>query len=120
MTDDVWVKELDESVLHPIEGIQGEYHRFIQPTRENGGLIGALGRLLPGQDTGYHEHPESEVFFVLRGHGEARWKVGEEEHIAELHPGVAFYKVGGISHRMINTGGESLLGFVAKVLIQEK
>jgi quercetin dioxygenase-like cupin family protein len=120
MTDEIWVKELDESVLHPIEGIQGEYHRFIQPTRENGGLIGALGRLLPGQETGYHKHPEPEVFFVLRGEGEARWRQGEVEHVAELFPGVAFYKTGGIPHQMVNTGGEPLLGFVTKISMEMK
>ncbi len=115
MSEIVWVKMLDESLLHSIDGIKGEYHRFITPTKENGGLIGALGRLQPGDDTGYHQHPESEVFFVLSGNGEARWMEGEKEKTAVLKPGVAFYKVGGIHHQMINTGDTPLLGFVAKV-----
>jgi hypothetical protein len=52
MSEKAWVKEFDESMLHRVDGIKGEYHRFITPSKENGGLIGALGRLQPGEDTG--------------------------------------------------------------------
>jgi mannose-6-phosphate isomerase-like protein (cupin superfamily) len=110
-----WVRHWDLSELHPVPGIAGTWNRFIDASPENGGLIAGLGRLAPGEAMGYHAHHESEVFFILEGEGEARWKIGDEEHSAALMPGVAFYKVGGIPHTMINTGATDLVGFVAKV-----
>ena len=120
MSDQVWVRAWDESQLHPIDGIAGSWNRFVHPSPENGGLIAGLGRLEPGEAMGYHQHSDSEVFYVLRGRGEAHWRVADQEHTAELKPGVAFYKVGGIPHQMINTGDEPLVGFVAKVDVRQR
>jgi quercetin dioxygenase-like cupin family protein len=113
-----WVRYWDRSELHPVPGIEGVWNRFIDASPENDGLVAGLGRLAPGETMGYHEHPESEVFFILEGEGQARWKLGEQEHVAELKPGVAFYKVGGVPHNMSNTGTIDLIGFVAKVAPQ--
>jgi quercetin dioxygenase-like cupin family protein len=110
-----WVRRWDPTELHPVSGIAGVWKRFIDASRENGGLIAGLGRLAPGEDMGYHAHSESEVFFILEGEGEARWKIGEKEYMAALKPGVAFYKLGGVQHSMVNTGATDLVGFVAKV-----
>ncbi|MCI0478864.1 MAG: cupin domain-containing protein [Anaerolineales bacterium] len=115
MSDIVWVKELTPDALAPVTGLQGRWHRWVTPTEENRGMIFAMGQLLPNEVAGWHVHPEPEVFFVLEGRGEARWREGEEEHHAELRPGVAFYKIGGVPHQMINLGSTPLIGIALKV-----
>jgi quercetin dioxygenase-like cupin family protein len=117
-SEQAWVRFWDRSELHPISGIAGTWNRFVDASPENGGLVAGLGRLAPGEAMGYHAHPESEVFYILEGEGKACWKIADEEYEAALTPGVAFYKVGGIPHTMINTGSKDLVGFVAKVVPQ--
>jgi quercetin dioxygenase-like cupin family protein len=113
--DDVWVKHITQEGLSPIKGIRGRWRRWITPTGENRGMIVAVGRLEPGEAMGWHAHAEPEVFYVLEGNGQARWKEGAVEGNAELVPGVAFYKVGGVSHQMVNTGKTPLVGLAFKV-----
>ena len=64
---------------------------------------------------GWHAHSEVEVFFVLKGTGVARWIDQNERKEAKLAPGVAFYKIGGIEHQMVNTGSETLRGVFFKI-----
>ncbi len=115
MSDTVWVKELIPGALMPIAELQGRWHRWVTPTRENRGMIFVMGQLQPGEVAGWHEHPEPEVFFVLEGYGEARWREGEREQRAALYPGVAFYKIGGVPHQMVNQGNVPLIGIAFKV-----
>lgn len=78
-------------------------------------MIFAMGQLQPSEVFGWDEHPEPEIFFVLEGRGEARWRDGGAEHHAELRPGIAFYKVGGVPHQLINLGDTPLTGVGFKV-----
>ena len=116
----VWVKQYKEEELSPVPGIAGRWKRYVDSRETNERLISGLGRLEPGEDMGWHSHPEEEVFFVLAGHGTVRWKVNDQVHEAEVEPGSAFYKVGNVPHQMVNTGTEPLLGIFAKVSADEE
>lgn len=111
---EVWVKELSPSALLPLEGLQGLWKRWIRPSEANGQMIFGLGELQPGEVAGWHEHPESEVFFVLEGAGEARWKEAGQERRADLRAGCAFYKTGHIPHQIRNVGTGPLRGVFFK------
>ncbi len=111
----VWARQLSSDDLRAVTGLKGRWARYVTPSAENSGMVFGMGQLGPGEVAGPHAHPEPEIFFVLEGHGEAHWNEGGEEHIAELRPGVAFYKVGGIPHRMVNLGDGPLTGIFYKV-----
>ena len=115
MTDTVWVKQIDRGALGPAKGLQGRWGRWVNPSQENRGLIFGMGELQPGEVAGWHEHPEPELFFVLEGQGQGRWQVDGQEHTADLLPGTAFYKIGGIPHQMINTGDQPFVGVFVKL-----
>jgi quercetin dioxygenase-like cupin family protein len=111
----VWAKLLTPESLAPLAGTPGRWKRWLGPTPANRGMIFGMGELAPGDVFGWDEHPEPEVFFVLEGTGEARWRDAGSEHRAELRPGVAFFKVGGIPHQMLNLGSGPLRGVFFKV-----
>lgn len=111
----VWVKEYRESELLPIEGIQGRWKRYVDPKETGWRLISGLGRLEPGEDMGWHNHPEEEVFVVISGIGLVRWEEDGQIMEAEVGPGYAFYKEGNVPHQMVNTGIEPLVGIASKV-----
>lgn len=115
----VWVKEYKEDELSPAPGIAGRFKRYVDGSQTGERLIHGLGRLEPGEDMGWHSHPEEEAFFVISGRGVVRWKVNDEVQEAEVGPNCAFYKVGGVPHQMVNTGSEPLVGVVAKVTVDE-
>ena len=115
MSDSVWVKAISPQDLEGRPGLGGRWRRFISPSKANAGLIVAMGEIQSGEAMGWHAHPEPEVFFVLEGHGEAQWREGNEENTAEMHPGTAFFKVGGIAHNMINRGSTPFRGLGIKV-----
>jgi mannose-6-phosphate isomerase-like protein (cupin superfamily) len=115
----VWVKEYKEEELSPAPEIAGRFKRYVDGSQTGERLIHGLGRLEPGEDMGWHSHPEEEAFFVIYGRGMVRWKVNDEVHEAEVGPNCAFYKVGGVPHQMVNTGSEPLVGVVAKVTVDE-
>ncbi len=117
MADTVWVRAVSEGDLQPVAGLQGLWKRYVSPEGANGGMIFGMGSLQPGEVAGWHEHPESEIFFVLSGQGEARWREDGQERRAELRPGVAFFKVGHIPHQMVNTGDAPLTGVFFKVAV---
>jgi quercetin dioxygenase-like cupin family protein len=75
MADKVWVNEIKVDLLEPLEGFQGLWKRFVLPSPENLGMIFLMGKINPGEVAGWHAHPDPEIFFVLQGKGEARWKV---------------------------------------------
>ena len=110
-----WVKELREDELAPSPIIpHGQWKRFVSLEEDGRGMIFGMGRLEPGEEVG-HEHIEEEVFYVLRGQGEATWEEDGVTHRADLKPGVAFYKTSHIAHTMRNTGPEPLVGLAFKV-----
>ena len=115
----VWVKEYKEDELSSVPGIAGRFKRYVDGSQTGERLIHGLGRLEPGEDMGWHSHPEEEAFFVISGRGMVRWKVKDQVHEAEIGPNCAFYKVGGVPHQMVNTGSEPLVGVVAKVTVNE-
>ena len=115
----VWVKEYKEDELSPVPGIAGRFKRYVDSHDTGERLIHGLGRLEPGEDMGWHSHPEEEAFFVISGRGVVRWKVNDEIHEAEVGPYCVFYKVGGVPHQMVNTGSEPLVGVVSKVSADE-
>jgi mannose-6-phosphate isomerase-like protein (cupin superfamily) len=117
MTKTVWVKEYKDDELAPFPGIAGRFKRYVDSKDTGERLIHGLGRLEPGEDMGWHSHPEEEAFFVISGHGVMRWKVDDEIHEAEVGPNFVFYKVGGVPHQMVNTGTEPLIGVVSKVSV---
>lgn len=110
-----WVKQYLESELKPIPGIKGSWKRYVDPEETGLHLISGLGRLEPGEDMGWHSHPEEEVFFIISGKGLVRWEVDSVITEVEVSPGFAFYKEGNVPHQMVNTGSEPLVGVVAKV-----
>ncbi len=118
MEDRVWVKKIASEELGQVPDLQGRWRRWVVPTKDNGGIIFGMGRLQPGEVAGWHVHPDPEIFFVLEGIGEARWQEGNAEHVAELRPGFAFYKVGGVSHQMLNLGNSPLTGVFFKVMAE--
>jgi len=111
-----WVREIKEDELapSPIMPQGGKWKRFVSQEPDGRGMIFGLGRLDPGEEAG-HSHVEEEVFYVLKGHGEAIWEENGKTHRAELRPGVAFYKTSNIYHKMRNTGDEPLVGIAFKV-----
>jgi len=110
-----WVKEIREDELSPVSLVpQGMWKRYVSLEEDGRGMIFGLGRLEPGEEV-EHAHAEEELFYVLKGYGEAIWEVGGETHRAELKPGVAFYKTSHIYHKMRNTGDEPLVGLALKV-----
>ena len=111
----VWARQLSNIDLKPVAGLRGRWARYVTPSTDNSGMVFGMGQLDPGEVAGPHAHPEPEIFLVLEGYGEARWDQGGEEHVAELRPGVAFYKIGGIPHRMENLGSGPLTGVFFKV-----
>ena len=115
----VWVREYKDDELLPAPGIAGRFKRYVDSRNTGERLIHGLGRLEPGEDMGWHSHPEEEAFFVISGWGVVRWKVNNEIHEAEVGPRYTFYKVGGVPHQMVNTGSEPLIGVVAKVSANE-
>ena len=113
----VWVKEYKDDELSPVAGIAGRFKRYVDSCDTGERLIHGLGRLEPGEDMGWHSHPEEEAFFVISGQGLVRWKENDEIHEAEVYPYCTFYKVGGVPHQMVNTGTEPLIGVVTKVSV---
>lgn len=111
-----WVREIREDELAPVAMMPqgGTWKRYVSEEEDGRGMIFGMGRLEPGEEVG-HAHVEEELFYVLRGHGEAVWKVADETHRAELRPGVAFYKTSHVHHTMHNTGEEPLVGIFFKV-----
>lgn len=78
-------------------------------------MIFGMGELQPGEVAGWHEHPEPELFYVLEGDVEVRWREQESERRAELKPGMAFFKVGGVPHQMVNSSNSPMRGLFFKV-----
>jgi quercetin dioxygenase-like cupin family protein len=115
MSDVVWAKAITPETLGPVAGLDGRWRRWVAPTPDNRGMIFGMGELAPGEVAGWHAHPEPEVFFVVEGLGEALWREGGVEQRAELHPGVAFFKVGHVPHQMRNLGIVPLRGVFFKV-----
>ena len=115
----VWVREFKEDELKPLQGIAGRWKRFVDPNETGQRLISGLGILEPGEDMGWHSHPEEEVFVVISGNGIVRWEQDGKVQEAEVSPGFAFYKVGNVPHQMVNTGSEKMIGVVSKVSLNE-
>ncbi len=115
MADTVWVRKIAWEILRPFPGLHGRWGRMLTPSRENDGMIFGLGELQPGEESGWHEHPEPEIFFLLEGTGEAQWRQDGAEHCAPLLPGVAFFKVGGVPHQMRNLGSVPFRGVAFKI-----
>lgn len=110
-----WVREIREDELAPVAMMpQGKWKRYVSVEDDGRGMIFGMGRLEPGEEAG-HAHDEEELFYVLRGHGEATWEEDGETQRAELRPGVAFYKTSHVHHTMRNTGQEPLVGIAFKV-----
>jgi mannose-6-phosphate isomerase-like protein (cupin superfamily) len=87
-----WVKEIREDELAPVAMMpQGTWKRYVSVEADGRGMIFGMGRPEPGEEVG-HAHDEEELFYVLRGHGEATWEEDSETHRAKLRPCVAFYK----------------------------
>jgi mannose-6-phosphate isomerase-like protein (cupin superfamily) len=112
----VWVKEIREDELTPVARMPqgGKWKRYVSQEPDGRGMIFGMGCLNPGEEAG-HAHEDEELFFVLRGHGEAEWELDGRTFTAELKPGVAFYKTSHIYHTMRNTGEEPLVGVFFKV-----
>jgi quercetin dioxygenase-like cupin family protein len=111
----VWVRQYLIEELQPVQGISGRWMRYINGDETGLKLISGLGMLAPGEDMGWHSHPEEEMFYVLSGHGLVRWEQSGVIHEREVGPGFAFYKEGNIPHQMVNIGEDPFLGIFAKV-----
>jgi quercetin dioxygenase-like cupin family protein len=110
-----WVKRFREEELQSIEMVpQGMWKRYVSLNPDGRGMISGMGSLAPGEEVS-HVHIEEELFFVLKGHGEAIWEDGGREYKEVLSPGVAFYKTSDIKHIMRNTGSENMVGIFFKV-----
>jgi quercetin dioxygenase-like cupin family protein len=116
---EVWVKPFREEELGPVKGIKGKFKRFINPKKPGQRLVAGLGILAPGEDMGWHSHPEEEVFIAISGRGLVRWKVDGQLFEADLPPLCAFYKEGGIPHQMLNPGDEPFVGIFAKAALDD-
>ena len=111
-----WVKEIREAELTPVPRMPqgGKWKRYVSQEADGRGMIFGMGSLDPGEEAG-HVHVDEELFYVLKGKGEATWEVDGEIFRDELKPGVAFYKTSDIYHTMRNTGNEPLVGVFFKV-----
>ena len=84
-----WVKEIREDELAPVPMMAyGTWKRYVSLEEDGRGMIFGLGRLEPGEEV-EHAHVEEELFYVLKGRGEAIWEVDGQTHRAQLRPGVA-------------------------------
>jgi quercetin dioxygenase-like cupin family protein len=120
MEPTVWAKKYKEEELAPVPHmIAGRWKRYLDSSQSGERLISGLGCLDPGEDMGWHSHPEEELFFVLSGRGTVRWEVNGQVHEAEVEPGCAFYKVGHVPHQMVNPGSEPFIGVFFKVKTDE-
>jgi quercetin dioxygenase-like cupin family protein len=117
---EAWVKQYRQDELKPVPGIKGKFKRYANPSKPGQRLISGLGRLEPGEDMGWHSHPEEEAFTVISGKGLVRWKINDQIFEAEISPGFSFYKEGGVPHQMVNTGDEPMVGVVAKVKVENE
>lgn len=118
MTDDniAWVKSVDSVQLKESPLLKGKWARMLDLSAPDArGLIFIVGTIEPGTVTGWHDHPEDELFFVFKGRGVVRWRIGAAEHEAVVEPGSAFFKRGGIPHEMEAQGDEPLVGVGIKV-----
>ncbi len=110
-----WVKEIQEDELAPVDQApQGLWKRYVSAEKDGRGMIFGMGSLAPGEAVS-HTHLDEELFYTLKGHGDATWIEAGQEFRAELKPGVAFYKTSNIPHVMRNTGSEPLVGIFFKV-----
>lgn len=112
---EVWVKQFREEELGRVPGIMGKFKRYANPSKAGQRLIAGMGCLAPGEDMGWHKHPEEEIFIVISGNGIVRWKIDDQVFESEVHPGYAFYKEGNVPHQMLNADIEPLIGVFAKV-----
>lgn len=111
-----WVQHIEDVELQPISWLAGKWRRIVDLSEAGKrGLIFSVGRLEPGEVADWHEHSEDEVFFVYKGHGVVRWRIGGEVYEEAVEPGSAFFKVGGIPHQMAVIGDEPLIGIGCKV-----
>jgi quercetin dioxygenase-like cupin family protein len=117
MSNEVWVKNIAELEMKAAPGIQGRFGRLIEPGAANGRMAVGKGVIPVGIDMGWHAHPEPEVFIVLLGQGEASWEKDGVIIHDKLLPGTAFYKDGGVRHRMANTGAVDLTGIFLKIAL---
>ena len=110
-----WVKKFKEDELESIDLVpQGLWKRYVSLDTDGRGMISGMGSLAPGEEIS-HAHIEEELFFVIKGNGEAIWEEDGHEYSEALVPGVAFYKTSNIFHVMKNTGSEALVGIFFKV-----
>ena len=110
-----WVKEIREDELGSVDQVpQGVWKRYVSLEADSRGMVFGMGSLAPGEEVS-HAHAEEELFFVLKGCGEAIWEENGREYNAALVPGAAFYKTSDIRHIMRNTGSEALVGIFFKV-----
>jgi mannose-6-phosphate isomerase-like protein (cupin superfamily) len=66
---------------------------------------GAWVAVAPGETSTRHSHPETEMFFFVRGTGVLR--LGDEEH--HVSPGDTVYISPGVEHEMTNKGPDRLV-----------
>jgi quercetin dioxygenase-like cupin family protein len=110
-----WVKKFSEDELQSIEIVPlGKWKRYVSLNEDGRGMIAGMGSMAPGEEVS-HAHIEEELFFVLKGQGEAIWEEDGQEHRAALVPGAVFYKTSDIKHTMRNTGQEDMVGIFFKV-----
>jgi quercetin dioxygenase-like cupin family protein len=110
-----FVRTFNAAELTSVAGIQGRWKRYVLPSPENFGMIVGLGELPARTRMGWHAHPDSEIFYVLQGRGQAHWAWENKEFTEALLPGRAFYKIENVWHDMENTGDEPLLGIAYKI-----
>ncbi|MBI9045268.1 MAG: cupin domain-containing protein [Anaerolineaceae bacterium] len=110
-----WVKEILEVELKKVDNApQGLWKRYVSLEEDGHGMVFGMGSFAPGEEIS-HSHEEEELFFTLKGQGEAIWKINGKEYRADLKPGTAFYKTSDIYHTMRNNGDEPLVGIFFKV-----
>jgi quercetin dioxygenase-like cupin family protein len=111
-----WVQNIEDVELKDVSWLAGKWRRIVDLSQTGQrGLIFSVGRLEPGEVADWHEHHEDEVFFVFKGHGVVRWRIGEDVFEEPVEPGSAFFKVGGIPHQMAVVGDEALIAIGCKV-----
>jgi mannose-6-phosphate isomerase-like protein (cupin superfamily) len=89
----------------------GTWHRLIDASDTEAGLIFGFGRIRPGDGRGWHSHPagEDEVFYVIEGEGLAEWKYEGKVHRKKIFSGTALYTPGDMANNITNVGGKDLL-----------